>query len=49
MSGMFAVALASVLLGLLAILAIPNIPLSKVHLHVEPVAEPGEGTDDVEA
>jgi hypothetical protein len=26
-----------------AILAIPNIPLKKHHVHAEPVAEPGEG------
>jgi hypothetical protein len=36
-----------VLLALWAVIAIPNIPLRKAHMHVEPVAEPGEGADGV--
>jgi hypothetical protein len=49
MTGLFAAAFIVVLLGLIAVIAIPNVPLRKAHLHVEPVAEPGEGTDGVEA
>jgi EmrB/QacA subfamily drug resistance transporter len=47
MSQVFMAALVVVALGLLAILAIPNVPLRKHHVHAEPVAEPGEGTDGV--
>ena len=47
MSGVFLCSLFVVALGLLAIIAIPNIPLRKGHAP-EPVAEPGEGTDGVE-
>ena len=36
-----------VALGLLAIIAIPHVELKKHHVHAEPVAEPGEGTDGV--
>ena len=49
MNSVFLAALLIVVLGLVAVIAIPHIPLRKTHLHVEPVAEPGEGTDDVEA
>ena len=45
MTGLFAFAFVIVLLGLIAVIAIPNVPLRKTHLHPEPVAEPGEGTD----
>jgi hypothetical protein len=47
MSQVFLAALVVVGLGLLAILAIPNLPLRQHHIHPEPVAEPGEGTDGV--
>jgi EmrB/QacA subfamily drug resistance transporter len=47
MTTLFEAALVVVALGLLAILAIPNIPLKKHHVHAEPVAEPGEGSDGV--
>jgi EmrB/QacA subfamily drug resistance transporter len=47
MSQVFLAALVVVALGLLAILAIPNVPLRQHHIHAEPVAEPGEGTDGV--
>jgi MFS family permease len=47
MSGLFLASLAIVVLGLAAIIAIPNIPLRKTHVRAEPVAEPGEGTDNV--
>jgi len=47
MTSLFQAALVIVTLGLLAILAIPNVPLRKHHVHAEPVAEPGEGTDGV--
>ncbi|MDB5460187.1 MAG: Arabinose efflux permease family protein, partial [Caulobacteraceae bacterium] len=47
MSEVFLAALAVVALGLLAILAIPNVPLRKHHVHAEPVAEPGEGANGV--
>jgi hypothetical protein len=49
MNSVFLAALIIVLLGLCAVIAIPHISLRRTHLHVEPVAEPGEGTDDVEA
>jgi EmrB/QacA subfamily drug resistance transporter len=49
MTTVFLAALAVVALGLLAIFAIPNVALRKHHVHAEPVAEPGEGTDGVEA
>ena len=49
MTSVFYASLATVVLGLFAVIAIPHIPLRKTHLHAEPVAEPGEGTDDVEA
>jgi len=49
MTAVFLAALAVVALGLLAILAIPNVTLRKHHIHAEAVAEPGEGTDGVEA
>ena len=49
MNSVFLAALVIVLLGLCAVIAIPHIPLRRTHLHAEPVAEPGEGTDDVEA
>ena len=49
MTTLFEAALVVVVLGLLAILAIPNVPLRKHHVHAEPVAEPGEGTAGVEA
>jgi hypothetical protein len=49
MNSVFLASLVVVLLGLIAVTAIPHIPLRKTHLHVEPVAEPGEGTDNVEA
>ena len=49
MNSVFLAALFIVLLGLCAVIAIPHIPLRRTHLHAEPVAEPGEGTDDVEA
>ena len=48
MTGLFAAAFIVVLLGLIAVIAIPNVPLRKAH-EPEPVAEPGEGTDGVEA
>ena len=47
MTTLFDAALAVVVLGLLAILAIPNIPLRQHHVHAEPVAEPGEGMSGV--
>jgi hypothetical protein len=47
MASLFQAALGVVILGLIAVLAIPNIPLRKTHVHAEPVAEPGEGTDGV--
>ena len=47
MSSLFLASLTIVALGLVAIISIPNIPLRKAHVHPEPVAEPGEGTDDV--
>ena len=47
MSQVFLAALVVVTLGLLAILAIPNLPLRKHHVHAEPVAEPGEGEGGV--
>lgn len=49
MSTVFLAALVVVGLGLAAILAIPDVTLRKHHVHVEPVAEPGEGTDGVQA
>ncbi len=47
MTTLFEAALVVVTLGLLGILAIPNIPLKKHHVHAEPVAEPGEGSGGV--
>jgi EmrB/QacA subfamily drug resistance transporter len=47
MTTLFVVALLVVGLGLLAISAIPSVPLRKHHLHAEPVAEPGEGATAV--
>ena len=47
MSGVFLASLGVVLVGLVAILFIPHVPLRKAHLHAEPVAEPGEGTGGV--
>ena len=47
MTTLFEAALVVVALGLMAILAIPNIPLKKHHVHAEPVAEPGEGADGI--
>jgi EmrB/QacA subfamily drug resistance transporter len=49
MTAVFLAALIVVALGLLAILAIPNVTLRKHHVHAEPVAEPGEGAEGVEA
>ena len=49
MTGVFVFGLITVVLSLIAVIAIPNIPLRKAHAHAEPVAEPGEGTDGVEA
>ncbi len=49
MNSVFLASLATVLLGLMAVIAIPHITLRKTHLHAEPVAEPGEGTDNVQA
>jgi EmrB/QacA subfamily drug resistance transporter len=43
MTSLFLAALVVVTLGLIAIIAIPNVPLRKHHVHAEPVAEPGEG------
>ena len=47
MGNLFQAAMAVVVLGLLAIMAIPHVELKKHHVHAEPVAEPGEGTDGV--
>ena len=47
MTSLFQAALVIVVLGLLAILTIPNVPLRKHHVHAEPVAEPGEGSGGV--
>jgi hypothetical protein len=49
MNSVFLASLCIVCLGLLAVIAIPHITLRKTHLQAEPVAEPGEGTDGVEA
>jgi EmrB/QacA subfamily drug resistance transporter len=49
MNSVFLASLLIVVLALIAVVAIPNIPLRKTHLHLEPVAEPGEGADGVEA
>jgi EmrB/QacA subfamily drug resistance transporter len=47
MTTTFIAALAVVALGLAFIIAIPNLPLRKTHVHAEPVAEPGEGMGGV--
>jgi EmrB/QacA subfamily drug resistance transporter len=49
MTTLFLTALAVVILGLLAILAIPNMPLRGRTVHPEPMAEPGEGAAGAEA
>jgi EmrB/QacA subfamily drug resistance transporter len=47
MTTLFEAALVVVVLGLIAIIAIPHVELKKHHVHAEPVAEPGEGTADI--
>ncbi|MGZ3345951.1 MAG: MDR family MFS transporter [Caulobacteraceae bacterium] len=47
MTTLFEAALIVVILGLIAIIAIPHVELKKHHVHAEPVAEPGEGTAGV--
>jgi MFS family permease len=47
MTTLFEAALAVVVLGLIAIIAIPHVELRKHHVHAEPVPEPGEGTTGV--
>jgi EmrB/QacA subfamily drug resistance transporter len=47
MTTLFEAALVVVVLALIAIIAIPHVELRKHHVHPEPVAEPGEGTDGV--
>jgi len=47
MTSLFEAALVVVVLGLVAIIAIPHVELRKHHVHPEPVAEPGEGTDGI--
>ncbi len=49
MTTLFEAALVVVVLGLAAIMLIPNVPLRGRTVHPEPVAEPGEGTAGVEA
>lgn len=44
MTTLFEAAFVVVVLGLLAIIAIPHVELKKHHVHAEPVPEPGEGT-----
>ena len=44
MTSLFEAAFVVVVLGLIAIIAIPHVELRKSHVHAEPVAEPGEGT-----
>jgi EmrB/QacA subfamily drug resistance transporter len=47
MSEVFLAAMLVVSGGLVAVIAIPNVPLRKTHVHAEPVSEPGEGADGV--
>jgi predicted MFS family arabinose efflux permease len=44
MTSLFEAALVVVVLGLIAIIAIPHVELRQHHVHPEPVAEPGEGS-----
>ncbi len=47
MTSLFEAALVVVILGLIAIIAIPHVELRKHHVHAEPVPEPGEGTNGI--
>jgi predicted MFS family arabinose efflux permease len=47
MTSLFEAALVVVVLGLVAIIAIPHVELRKHHVHTEPVPEPGEGSSEI--
>jgi hypothetical protein len=47
MTSLFEAALIVVVLGLIAIIAIPHVELRQHHVHPEPVPEPGEGSEGI--